>query len=70
MGKRKARRPRGRPPGPPERVRSQRVVTYVTPAEWAQLERLADERDEGISLIVYAFLARALRRQRTGKLGR
>ena len=50
----------GRPPAPPETVRSQRVVTYVTRVELAELERIADREGWPLSKVVHEILARSL----------
>ena len=54
----------GRPPGPPEKVRRNRITTFLTDAEFAKLERLADRDDVALSAAAYEILARALRRQK------
>ena len=65
MAKRKTQRRRlGRPPHPPESVRGNRVVTFVTDAEYEKLERLAERSDRSLSAAVYEILARSLRRQK------
>lgn len=50
----------GRPPKPPEAVRSNRVVTFVTNAEMEELEQLADEQGSALSAVVYKLLAKSL----------
>ena len=52
----------GRPPGPPEKVRRNRVATTLTDAELASLERLAAERGLPIGTALYELVKRALRR--------
>ena len=54
----------GRPPAPPETVRKNRIVTFVTDEEFEKLERLAERSDQSLSAAVYELLARALRRQK------
>ena len=54
----------GRPPGPPQKVRSNRVVTYVTNAKLAKLERIADREGKPLSAVVHEILARSLGRHR------
>jgi hypothetical protein len=54
----------GRPPGPPQKVRSNRVVTYVTNVELAKLERIADREEKPLSAIVHEMLSRSLARHR------
>ena len=58
------RRQLGRPPGPPENVRRNRVFAQVTDTEFRKLERLADEQDRPLSTVVYELLAGALKRRR------
>jgi hypothetical protein len=53
----------GRPPGPAEKVRRNRVATTVTDAEKQKLERLADERGVPVGTLIYEFIKRALRRR-------
>jgi len=50
----------GRPAGPPEDVRRNRVVVMVTDGELAKLHRLADARDLPLGTIAYELLARSL----------
>ena len=54
----------GRPAGPPEKLRRNRVVAMVTDAELAKLHRLTDDKDLPLSTIVYEILARALKRRK------
>jgi hypothetical protein len=54
----------GRPPTTPEKARSQRVVTYVTRAELAGLERIAEREGRPLSKVVHRILARSLDRRR------
>jgi len=54
----------GRPPGPPEKVRSNRVVTYVTNAELAKLECIADREGKPLSAVVHEILAGSLENRR------
>ena len=54
----------GRPPGPPQRVRPNRVVTYVTNAELAKLERIADREAKPLSAVVHQILSKSLDRHR------
>ena len=58
------RRKLGRPPGPPENVRRNRIFAQVTDAELEKLERLADEQDRPLSTVVYEILARSLKRRK------
>jgi len=58
------KRPRfGRPPKPRDEVRSERVVSFVTPAELDALNELAEEREESLSALVHGILLSALARQ-------
>ncbi len=50
----------GRPPGPPGKVRPHRVVTYVTNAELAKRERIADREAKPLSAVVHQILSRSL----------
>lgn len=52
----------GRPPGPPEQVRRNRVTTTLTDAELRALERLAAERGVPAGTALYQLVK--------GKLGR
>ena len=47
----------GRPRENPESVRSNRVVTFVTNSELADLERLADEKRMSLSAVVHKILS-------------
>jgi len=54
-------RPRlGRPPKPRDEVRSERVVSFVTPGELDALMGLADDRSQSVSSVVHRILASAL----------
>ena len=46
----------GRPRQNPEIARSNRVVTFVTDKELAQLERMADFKKASLSAIVHSIL--------------
>lgn len=46
----------GRPPSPPGVTRSQRVVTFVTEKELAQLQSLADRRNLPLSATVHQII--------------
>jgi hypothetical protein len=50
----------GRPKLPPEKVRSNRVVTFVTDLELATLERGADDLDMTLSGFVHTLLLQGL----------
>jgi len=54
----------GRPPGPPESVRRNRVGTLVTDGELVELQRLADARGVPIAAIIYEAVKRTLARRR------
>ena len=61
MKKPPKRRPQlGRPPGPPEAVRSHRIVTFVTKAEMEKLDWLADRDAKALSAVVYEMLSNSL----------
>ena len=51
----------GRPRENPESVRSNRVVTFVTNRELANLERIADEKRMSLSAVVHQILSEFLR---------
>ena len=51
----------GRPRQNPESVRSNRVVTFVTNRELANLERIADEKRMSLSAVVHQILSEFLR---------
>jgi len=54
---------RGRRPGPPDRVRPRRVVTFVTEAEMTQLKQISETEDKSLSALAHEILARSLRRR-------
>jgi len=51
----------GRPRENPESVRSNRVVTFVTNSELADLERIADEKRMSLSAVVHQILSGLLK---------
>jgi hypothetical protein len=51
----------GRPRLNPKTVRSNRVVTFVTNSELADLERIADEKRMSLSAVVHQILSEFLR---------
>lgn len=53
----------GRPAGPTERVRRNRVAVMLTDAELEQLERLAIRDGKPLGTVAYEVLARGLRRK-------
>lgn len=53
----------GRPPGPPEQVRRNRVAVMLTDAELAQLERLAADQAVPLGTALHRLVSRALRRK-------
>jgi len=61
--KTRKRRRFGRPPKPRDEVRSERVVSFVTPAELDALNGLADDRGESLSSLIHRILLSALARQ-------
>lgn len=58
----KGSKPRGRPPLPPDKVRANRVVTFVTNPELALLKQLSKEESDTISAICHRIIARGLKR--------
>ena len=50
----------GRPPKPRDKVRSERVVSFVTRGEFDALCELANDRGESISAVVHLILSSAL----------
>jgi hypothetical protein len=53
---------RGRPPEPTERVRSRRIVTYVTDDEFRGIAIIADRQNRSLSAVVHEILVSALNR--------
>jgi len=54
-------RPRlGRPPKPRDELRSERVVSFVTRADFDALCELANDRGESISAVIHLILSSAL----------
>ena len=47
----------GRPRLPTHRVRSERVVTFLTPSEMEQLHKMADANDDTISAACHRILS-------------
>jgi len=65
MAARKAKRPKlGRPPGPPEQVRRNRLVLTLRDSDLEALQRIADERAMPVGTVAYQILARGLGRTR------
>jgi len=58
----------GRPPKPAETVRSERVVSFVTPGEFQQLEKISDRRGVSLSAVIHSMVARSLKESRRGGL--
>jgi len=50
----------GRPPGPPEGVRRNRVAMTLTDAEFAELERLAGEKGLPLGTMLHRLVKRTL----------
>lgn len=50
----------GRPPKPAETVRSERVVTFVTPGEFRELEKISDRRGVSLSAVIHSMVVRSL----------
>ena len=53
----------GRPPGTPESVRRNRVVTLMTDAESEKLTKIADKEGKSVSALTHEILLRFLRRR-------
>ncbi len=53
----------GRPPGAPESIRRNRVVTLMTDAEFEKLTRIADEEEKSVSAMVHQIISRYLKRR-------
>ncbi len=51
---------RGRPAGPADRVRSHRLVTFVTEAEFDRMSQLANADNKSLSATAYDLLIHAL----------
>lgn len=58
-------KPMGRPPGPPEAVRRNRVTVLLTDAELAQLHRLAESSGQPLGTVAYEFVRRGLARTKS-----
>ena len=54
----------GRPPGPPETVRRNRVVTLLTDTEFEELTHIAYDQGESVSALVHQIISRYLARHR------
>jgi hypothetical protein len=54
----------GRPPGPAESVRRNKVGTTLTDAERGHLEQIAAERGVPVSVVIYELISRMLRRRK------
>ena len=53
----------GRPPKPRDKVRSERVVSFVTRGEFDSLAEIADIRGESVSAVVHSILRSALTKE-------
>ena len=53
----------GRPPGAPASVRSKRVVTLMTDAEFEELAKAADENEKSVSAMVHQIISGYLKRR-------
>jgi hypothetical protein len=62
--KKGGRKRMGRPPGPAEQVRRNRIGITVTDAEKARLEEIADDRGVPVSVVIYDLIKRKLRRRK------
>ena len=56
-------RHRGRPPGPKNRARTKRVVTFVTEPELSRLQAMAVANGASLSATTHHLIARALKAQ-------
>ena len=56
----------GRPPKPAELVRSERVVSFVTPGELEQLEKISNRRGVSLSAVIHSMVVRSLEGSRRG----
>ena len=54
----------GRPPRPPDEVRSERLVTYVTRPQLKELRSRAEHQGKSLSRLVYELLSDAIGRAR------
>ncbi len=54
---------RGRPPLPKAEVRSERIVTLLTPSQRRRLARLADSTGQTLSGIAHDLIAQGLERE-------
>ncbi len=62
--KKGGRKRMGRPRGPAENVRRNKVGTTLTDAERELLEHIADERGVPVSVVIYELISRMLRRRK------
>ena len=62
-GKR-GRKRMGRPPGPAEQVRSNRVAAMFTAAELKQLTKMADAKGLPVGTLLYQLVKRSLARRK------
>ena len=58
------RRKLGRPPGDPESIRRNRVVTLTTDIEFEQLTKIAEKEGKSVSALTHEILLRFLRRRK------
>jgi hypothetical protein len=54
----------GSPPLPPDQARSERVVSFVTPAELGALRDLASARGVSLSAVIHQILSSALKEEK------
>ncbi len=52
----------GRPPGPPDQVRRNRLALMFTDAEIAALHRIAERESKPLGTVTHELLAKVLRR--------
>ena len=53
----------GRPPSPPNKVRGNRVVTFVTDGDLFELTRLSEADGRSISAVCYQMINESLKRE-------
>lgn len=51
------------PPGAPESIRHERVVTLMTDAEFEKLTKLSHENEKSVSALVHQLVSRYLKRR-------
>ena len=56
----KAKKQLGRPPINPDKVRNQRIVTFVTESELLKLKHICEQEHESLSSVVHNMISSAL----------